>query len=363
MPASAPSPAVPPSPGPPRILIIRRRYLGDLVLLGSLLRNLRLHWPQAHLAVLAERAYAPVLALNPDVDAAPVLPAGAFEWPGFVRRLRAGRFTHVIDVDNTEKTALVSVLSGARVRVAYDREGNRVRSRWAYSHFVPVSNEAYHTQHITETYLALLQPLGVPVRTREVRLTPRGQDLATLRALVGPPRADATRRRRLLIHPGSRSAYRMWPAERFAAVADRLQDAHDVQVFLVAGAGEAGIARQISEHAKAHLVAIDRKLSIGEFAALLSEFDLMLCHDSGPMHIAAAVGTPVVALYGSQHTAIWHPLGERHTVLQPPLPCRCLGADAPGPCVPGDSYRSYCVRKLSVDTVYDAVQHALRGCA
>lgn len=362
MPASAPSPTTSPHSGAPRILVIRRRYLGDLVLLGSLLRNLRLHWPRAHVAVLAERAYSPVLALNPDVDATPVLPTRALEWLGFVRRLRAARFTHVIDVDNTEKTALVSVLSGARIRVTYDREGNRVRSRWAYSHFVPVSNAGYHTQHITETYLALLQPLGVPVQTRDVRLVPREQDIAAVRALVGPPRSDAARRRRLLIHPGSRSAYRMWPPERFAAVADRLQDQHDIQVFLVAGAGEADIARQIREHARSHLVPIDRKLGIGEFAALLAEFDLMLCHDSGPMHIAAAVGTPVVALYGSQHTAIWHPLGERHTILQTPLPCSCLGAEAPGPCVQGDSYRSYCVRKLSVDTVCDAVQHALRGC-
>src|SRR5271157_1679379 len=100
-------------PTAPRILVIRRRYLGDIVLLGSLLRNLRLHWPGAHLAALVEPVWAPILALNPDVDAVVGLPAGIAAWPGFVGALRRARYTHVLDIDNTEKTALVARLSGA----------------------------------------------------------------------------------------------------------------------------------------------------------------------------------------------------------------------------------------------------------
>jgi ADP-heptose:LPS heptosyltransferase len=77
------------------------------------------------------------------------------------------------------------------------------------------------------------------------------------------------------------------------------------------------------------------------------------------MHVAASVGTPVVALFGSQNAAIWRPLGPRHTVLQTPLPCTCLGTAAPGPCVPSDSYRSYCVRKLEPDLVFAALRATL----
>jgi ADP-heptose:LPS heptosyltransferase len=77
------------------------------------------------------------------------------------------------------------------------------------------------------------------------------------------------------------------------------------------------------------------------------------------MHVAASVGTPVVALFGSQNAAIWRPLGPRHTVLQTPLPCACLGAAAPGPCVPSDSYRSYCVRQLEPDLVFAALRATL----
>ena len=77
------------------------------------------------------------------------------------------------------------------------------------------------------------------------------------------------------------------------------------------------------------------------------------------MHIAAAVGTPVVALFGSQNATIWRPLGEQHTVLQTSLPCACLGPTTPQPCVKNNSYQSYCVRQLDVPTVFAAVRAAL----
>src|SRR4051812_45488968 len=92
------------------VLIIRRRYLGDVVLLGSLLRNLRLHWPEAQLAVLVEARFADVLALQPDVNSTLVLPSRLGEWPAFLRVLRRMRFTHVLDLDNTEKTAAIARL-------------------------------------------------------------------------------------------------------------------------------------------------------------------------------------------------------------------------------------------------------------
>jgi ADP-heptose:LPS heptosyltransferase len=113
--------------------------------------------------------------------------------------------------------------------------------------------------------------------------------------------------------------------------------------------------QEIRSRAQSHLVALDRPLPVGEFAALAAQFDVFLCHDSGPMHVAAAVGTPVVALFGSQNATIWRPHGDRHTVLQTPLPCACLGDAAPTPCVKGDGYRSYCVRLLTVDQVFAAV--------
>jgi ADP-heptose:LPS heptosyltransferase len=92
------------------------------VLLGSVLRNLRLHWPQARLTVLTEAAYAGVLSLQPDINGALTFPTTATAWLSFVRALRRARFTHVLDFDNTDKTALVTRLTGAPIRATYNRE-------------------------------------------------------------------------------------------------------------------------------------------------------------------------------------------------------------------------------------------------
>jgi ADP-heptose:LPS heptosyltransferase len=336
----------------PRVLVIRRRYLGDIVLLGSVFRNLRLHWPDAHLTALTEAPYAGLLPMNPDVSVAVRFPQRLGEWPRFLRTLRSSRFTHVLDFDNTEKTAVLTRLTGALLRVAFDRELIPFRYRRFYTHAAKVTNDFYDSHHITETYLQLLKPIGVKLATREVRLVPRPADVESARKLA--PRGG----KKILLHPGSRSAHRIWPPERFAAVCDRLQDELGAQVFIVAGPAEQELVQQIRSHAKSHLIALERPLPVGEFAALAAQFDVFLCHDSGPMHVAAAVGTPVVALFGSQNATIWRPLGERHTVLQTPLPCTCL-ADAPTPCVKGDGYRSYCVRKISEAEVFAAVAKTL----
>ena len=165
------------------------------------------------------------------------------------------------------------------------------------------------------------------------------------------------RGRTVLVHPGSRSPARIWPAERFAAVCDRVQDELDAQVVLAGGPGDGPLLSEIRGLARSHVLLVDKAPSISGFAALAKSCSLLLCHDSGPMHVAAAVGTPVVALYGSQNPVLFRPHGEGHTLLVPRMPCSpCL---APERCVPDDSYRSYCVRRHTVDEVFGAVSGAL----
>ncbi|HVS50782.1 MAG TPA: glycosyltransferase family 9 protein [Opitutaceae bacterium] len=333
---------------PPRLLLIRRRYLGDVVLLGPLLRNLRLHWPAAHLAALVESRFADVLALNPDVDATLVLPDRLGEWPRFLRALRRARFTHVLDLDNTEKTAAIARLSGASTRVGLHHGGHRMKFPAAYTHIVHDPTELHEHRSITEYYLRALEPIGVPVATREVRLVPREDDLAALQKFVGAGG------RILLVHPGSRSPMRIWPVERFAAVCDFAQDQLDAQVVLVGGPGDEPLLAGIRRHTRMHVLTPPGPLSIARFAALARLSHALLCHDSGPMHVAAAVGTRVIALYGSQNAALFRPAGAGHTLLQPPLPC--VDCVAPDRCVPGDSYRNFCVRQVATDRVLAAVR-------
>lgn len=341
----------------PHVLVIRRRYLGDIVLLGSLLRNLRLHWPAARIDVLCEAAYAPLLALNPDVQATWAFPRRLADWPRLIGRLRRARVTHVLDLDNREKTAVLARATGAAVRVT-QRHTERVRLPSCYTASEVLPTAFLDGRHITELYLHLLGAVGVPVVTRECRLVPRPEDVAAVAAL-GAPAGPGAARWRVLVHPGSRSAWRVWPAERFAAVIAGLQARGDCAVTLVAGPGERATVDAIAAQLARSPRRIDGALPLPRLAALFAEADVLLCHDSGPMHVAAAVGTRVVALYGSQVLAHWRPLGEGHATLQPPMPC--VACVAPGRCDPHDAYHNHCVRNLTPEQVLTAVEDVLRA--
>src|ERR1035438_480218 len=143
---------------------------------------------------------------------------------------------------------------------------------------------------------------------------------------------------------------------------------HLLKRFLAAGVFHPGagfavtfqdrrLVAQIRGLLKTHVLALDDPPSLPRLAALARACSALLCHDSGPMHVAAAVGTPVVALCGSQNPVLFRPAGQGHAVLAPPMPCTsCVAPDA---CAPGDSYRNYCVRGLTVGQVYDAVRAGL----
>lgn len=341
----------------PSILLIRRRYLGDIVLLGSVLRNLKLHWPEAHIAVLCEAAYAGVLTMNPDVDRVFTFPQSSTDWWRTAWRLRQARFTHVLDLDNRDKTAFLARLSGAPVRVTL-RHGARLHFPFLYTRSGLVSPDFFEQHHITDLYLECLDYLDVPTATHECRLTPQPEDVTFVRALLAPLPPASPTAPRLLIHPGSRSAWRVWPPENFARVIDQLHERHGVSVALVAGPGEQSTVDEITRHLRTPVLRLDQQLTVPQLGALFAEFGTLLCHDSGPMHLAAAVGTRVVALFGSQPMHVWRPLGAGHITLQPPLPC--VNCASPGQCQPHDSYRNHCVRLITPAQVLTALSTTLQ---
>jgi ADP-heptose:LPS heptosyltransferase len=332
----------------PHILVIRRRYLGDIVLLGSLLRNLKLHWPACRIGVLCEPAYAPILTLNPDVDEAWLFPQSAAGWPRLLARLRYADFTHVLDLDNRDKTAVITRATGAPVRVTV-RHGERLHFPGCYTRAEQLPVEFLAERHITDLYLHTLQQVGVPVASHETRLVAHPAEVAEMRALL--------RGARLLVHPGSRSAWRIWPAQNFAQVIGALHRELGVTTAVIAGPGEQGTVDGIFRHLETPAVRIGERLGVTQLAALFAAAPVLVCHDSGPMHVAAAVGTRVVALFGSQPMNIWRPVGSGHATLQPPLPC--VNCVSPGQCTPEDSYHNHCVRNITPDRVLATVKAAL----
>jgi ADP-heptose:LPS heptosyltransferase len=339
----------------PRLLVIRRRYVGDIVLLESVFRLLRRHWPSARIVAAIDPAYRDLPKLFPPIDATLPLPTRWYDWPAFLWRLRREKFTHVLDFDNRPRTALIALLSGAGLRATL-RHGIEPRFRHCYNHRLVVEGEYLENHHITDFYHRLLRSIGIPIKHEPGRLAPLPHELAQIEKLPEIAALPADRPR-LLVHPGSRSPHRIWPADSFAAVCDALQSENRARILFVAGPAEQPVVDAITAKMTTPAVVLKQRLSLTQLAALFASVDRLLCHDSGPMHLAASVGTPVTALYGSQKISTWRPVGEGHQLLQAPLPCRdCASPDF---CKPGDSYNNHCVRKIPADAVISALRISL----
>jgi predicted lipopolysaccharide heptosyltransferase III len=342
----------------PRILVIRRRYIGDLVLITPLLANLKLHWPQAEITVLVDEGYEDILRLNANADHLLTIPRKGprrFQRDfALLRTLRKRHFTHVFDLDTNDRTAFLTWITGAAFRASYTSDKHRWRRSLAYNHVRDVPLAEYNSASILENYLRLLPLAGVPVVRHDCELEPTPESVQRAEAAFAPSAPG----RRVLLHPGSRSAYRIWPLERFARVADRLHTEAGAQVFLTGGPAENKLIEGIRSAARTPLTVLPPPADVGQFAAYARVADAFLCHDSGPMHIAAAVGTKVVALFSAQSTTLWSPAGPGHQVLQASMPC-AAACVAPDECDPNNGYKSYCVRRITEDQVFSAVLAAL----
>jgi len=339
-----------------RILVIRRRYVGDLVLMGPVFRNLRLHHPDAWLAVLVDEGYEDVLSRNPDVNEIIVLPrqSGA----RFLQSIRSRRFDVVYDVTRNDRSALIAIFSGAGQRVGFRVDARRCWRDLAYTTQAYWSPEDHQRCHIVDLYLKLLEANHVPVTTRVVEMAVASGDREQARRLIQKVLTRQQGDRLMIVHPGARAVARLWPAENFGAVCDQIQTRCAAKTLVMAGPNEQEFVAQVQSHARTNVAVIKEVVPIPMLAAMLAEADVFLGHDSGPMHIAAAVGTPVVALFGAQTTCIWGPRGERSVALQPPMPCSPCAF--PDKCQPGNTDKMFCVRKIPVAQVLDAVEQQLR---
>jgi len=348
----------------PKILVIRRRYVGDLVLTGPVLKNLRAHMPQARITLLVDEKYQDVHSRSPEINEVIDIPqrrkecvaAYLLRWSGFLMRLRTRRFDVVYDISPNTRSACLTYFTGARKRVSFWEEDS---SHWwhrLYNVHTTWADAERHSIHIVDLYLKPLLADNVPIVTHSITMTLHPDDVAVARTLI--QQVLPVRRGPLVaVHPGARQARRCWPPERFAAVCDDIQSRLKGQVLLLSGPGEATTVQAIESAAATGVAVLDQKLTVPQLTAILHEADLYLGHDSGPMHLAAAVGTPVVALFGAQSPGLWRPYGDGHLVLRPPMPC----VDCPFPdvCRPPDPEQTLCVRRLTVDEVISAVERQL----
>ena len=346
-PRSAPGTSNDPVTTPPtKILIVRYSALGDVVLATSVLEPLLARFPGAVVEWVTDAAYAPLLAGLPGVRAVHVLDRGGSAPALALREQLRGRFDLAIDLQHKVRSAIVSGVAAPR-RLTFRR-----RSAQRALLALVGADRPLVRAHATALYAEALAPLGV---TGPGRLQVSLSHTARALAADALPRAAGPF---VAIAPGARWATKRWPAERFAAVADALA-AGGARIVLAGGPGDREAFQAVRSHLRSPPAADLSPLPVDALAAALARVQLLIACDSGPVHLASAVGTPVLALFGPTSPVRWGPAapGRALSLGLACSPCSNHG----GEFCPEGHHR--CLADLGAETVTAAARELLAGVA
>lgn len=308
-----------------RIVVYLPSPMGDAILCTPALRAIRRHFHQREITFLASPVVREILSPCPFNDLWIDLPAGRHPL-AVARQMRGRDFTHAILFKNSLGSALTTFLARVPHRIGYSRDGRGVlltdrleAARRPAGGYAPVSMVDY--------YLAIASRLGADTSERQLELHVHPHDLETVQAKL--PEVFAANRPVVILVPGGAfGPSKCWPSERFAQTADHMVEQHEATVVLSVASNpfEKRIAGEISARSKHALVNLaDRPVSLGELKALFSGADLVIANDTGPRHIAIALGRKVITLFGPNDPA-WTNTGysnETQIVGQAPCaPCQ-----------------------------------------
>jgi len=278
--------------------------------------------------------------------------------PRFVHRLRAGGWDAAIDFQGLLRSGLFTWVSGARRRIGYtpSKEGAHL----FYTERLPLDMSQYHAveRHLQLARLLDAELPGVPIERPYVQgaayrgddrtarpaifpLHPSEQDHAAVEAWLARQKFEPARQRLVVLNPDCRKAANRWPTERFAEVARRLLQQKQLRVVLCGGPASRALCDEIDRLAGGGLWRADGQFGLLASTALIARAAVMITGDTGPMHLAVAMGTLVVALFGPANPRLTGPYASDAIIINQNLPCApcygrsChLGFDRP-PCMEG----------------------------
>jgi heptosyltransferase-2 len=341
---------------PPASLLVRAtNWLGDAVMTTPALAAVREGFPDARIVLLARPLVAELFRHHPDVDEVMV-----YELPGrhegALGRLRLGgelrrrRFDGALLLQNAFDAALIAFLGRIPERAGYPTDGRRILLTLP----VPLTPGILE-RHEVEYYLCLLDGLGIPrpvPAVLKLAVTEKEREaMAERLASLGIDRGAPI----VAINPGATyGSAKRWYPERFAAVADSLAEEWGARVVVLGSAAEAPLAGEIEAAARRGVANMAGKTTVREMMAFLSLSSFLVTNDSGPMHIGAALGVPLVAIFGPtdwRRTSPWTPLAK---VVRVEIDC--------SPCMRRVCDRGHeCMLGVTPEMVVDAVRQLLPG--
>lgn len=323
-----------------KILLIRLSSLGDIVLTTPAIRAIRSHHPNAYIAMLVAKQSAEILHHNPHLNELILFDRLAKnkdtgEMYRILRILREQKFSLSFDFQRKFRTELLIYLSGATERV-----GKGILSTIR----VPESGN----KHATEHYFDLLNAAGIPTENRDLEVFLHESERSKARKLfkhVGISDEDLT----VGLFPGAGWKLREWMPERFAAIGDKLVTQFNAKVVLFGGPNDIDIVNLITNTMDEYAYNLAGKLNLRDLASCVEKCNLFVSNDTGPMHIATAVNTPTVALFGPGNHLRFQPIGDIHSLIRHEVPC--------SPCkqFTDKCKDNICMKGITVDVVWEAI--------
>ena len=346
----AEKPALDPA-SPSKILLLRLRRIGDIILTTPAVSALKKAFPLASLTYIVEEPYRRLVEGNPDLDRIiAVKPKmSVLEARSLLQHIRNERFDAVLDFHGGPRTSLWTYLSGARIKVGYLIRGKG----WPYDKAVPRGNPE-NPIHSAANHINLARALGAVVGREPGLFLPeaRPEEAARVDKIFRDNKLKPARA--VVLHVGAGNAFRDWGAENWRALAGRLSARPGVKVILTGGEEDLAREKEILGAGGVAALSLIGRLNLAELREVIRRTALFVGPDSGPMHIAASTETPIVALFGPTLPAHFAPRRRRVVLIEKKLDCRpCRQRE----CLTGD-FR--CLRTISVDDVFKACRAFLQ---
>jgi len=346
---------------PNTILIVKLSSIGDVVHSLPLLEALKANFPQAKLDWLVEEEASQIIEGHPDLNQVIVsrrkswqkrMLKGGSHWSlvireilRLIREVRAVKYDLVIDLQGLLKSgALTGISRGKRkIGLGGSREGSRL---FLNERPVPVDYE----QHAIKRYLKLAEYLNCRPVPWKGSVPFFEADKKSVRMLLG---AQGIREKRPLIaiNPMARWQSKLWEPKRFAMLADRLRDELSCEIVFTGSSSDREIIKDISNMMTGKCLNLAGQTSLKELACLYTRCKALVSTDTGPMHIGAAMGCRVVALFGPTDPVRIGPYGEGHKVVSGDIEC--------GPCLKKTCEHMTCMKNIKVERVFEAVKEIL----
>ena len=316
------------------ILIIKLRHLGDVLIVTPVLSALREAYPQARITMVVNPGTEEMVRGHPDLAEVLTLPRTQHpnfrkELPAqlkFIRVLRKHHFDISIDFTIGDRGAILSFLSGAPRRLGFTP--SRGKQWWWKLAYTQTLAQPEPNKPIVVSHLEMLRLLGLQPKKWETQFAWSPEDEEGLENAL-TRQGGANQNPYVVVHPTSRWMFKTWRLGGYARVIDHLQETCGLKVMVTGGPEEKEQAavQAILSQCRTQPLDLSGRLTLKQLGCLIAGARLFFGVDSAPMHIAAAVKTPVLALFGPSVDIMWGPWGKGHRVIKKNWPCRPCGQD------------------------------------